>query len=264
MSDFNTSALRWTALTTRNPQASNAFIYSVTTTKIYCRPSCPSRLARRANIVFHDTPAQAEADGFRACMRCKPGTLKGEDGDPQRVSVDRAKKILENETDGARWSIKALAKELGLTESHFCRVFKKLEGRTVGDYRTLLQANAVAADVNKESMVDAAIVPPQKMKRTRSSGSQSYVTGQDITLRFDTAELEQNWHEFSGIQFPATAFDKIPFMELDFIDHQFDHETSGGLTPELLSDFSTPCATDDDGLQFLNFDGHDTPLYTGI
>ncbi|KAH8600937.1 hypothetical protein B0O99DRAFT_609892 [Bisporella sp. PMI_857] len=135
--NFTTPSSRWTALTTRDPSAASAFIYSVLTTHIYCRPSCPSRLARRSNIIFHDTPAEAEAAGFRPCLRCKPSS--DAQPDPQRIAVEKACVLLKGEEEGQagtqKWSVKGLAKEVGLTEAHFCRVFKRVSGVTVGEYR---------------------------------------------------------------------------------------------------------------------------------
>ncbi|CAG8959503.1 hypothetical protein HYFRA_00001402 [Hymenoscyphus fraxineus] len=137
MPHFSSPTSRWSALQSRNPLAANAFIYAVTTTKIYCRPTCPSRLARKANIKFYDSANEAEAAGYRACKRCRP-ELKEIDGDPQKVFVDRACELIRNEGDGEKWGVKGLAKEVGLTESHFCRVFKKVAGLTVGEYRSSL------------------------------------------------------------------------------------------------------------------------------
>ncbi|PKL34735.1 MAG: bifunctional DNA-binding transcriptional regulator/O6-methylguanine-DNA methyltransferase Ada [Spirochaetae bacterium HGW-Spirochaetae-10] len=48
------------------------FFYGVKTTKIYCRPTCPSKLARRENVVFFDTIEMARRAGFRPCKRCRP------------------------------------------------------------------------------------------------------------------------------------------------------------------------------------------------
>jgi methylphosphotriester-DNA--protein-cysteine methyltransferase len=62
---------RWQHLSTRT-QPAIPFIYGVVTTKIYCLPTCPSRLARRANVTFFNNPIQAAEKGFRACKRCKP------------------------------------------------------------------------------------------------------------------------------------------------------------------------------------------------
>jgi len=133
MPQFVTSSSRWKALTTRDSTASSAFIYSVITTKIYCRPDCPSRLARRSNIVFYDTAAQAEAAGFRACLRCRPSASTKDC--TQQAAVAKACALVESERNGKIWSVKDLGKEVGLTESHFCRTFKKIMGCTVGDYR---------------------------------------------------------------------------------------------------------------------------------
>ncbi|APA15430.1 hypothetical protein SS1G_09111 [Sclerotinia sclerotiorum 1980 UF-70] len=165
---FLTSSQRHQALLSRDFLAHSSFIYSVITTKIYCRPTCPSRLARRANIIFHETWKEAEDDGFRACKRCRPDIDKerlrsggdggiyrnrvtnsaghvnkaievddlGETGRGKRI-VDRVMKLIENEVEngGQRWTLRKMAKEVGLTESHFCRIFKKEAGVTMGEYR---------------------------------------------------------------------------------------------------------------------------------
>src|ERR1043165_97756 len=61
---------RWAALRARDPAADGTFVYSVKTTGVYCRPSCPARAARPENVAFHDSPAAAERAGFRAGKRC--------------------------------------------------------------------------------------------------------------------------------------------------------------------------------------------------
>src|SRR4051812_34929914 len=63
---------RWKAVQSRDPAADSAFIYCVRTTKIYCRPICKARLARRANVEFFRTSHEARKAGYRACKRCKP------------------------------------------------------------------------------------------------------------------------------------------------------------------------------------------------
>ena len=69
---FSDDESRWQAVMTRDPAADGAFVYSVRTTGVYCRPTCPSRLAHRKNVRFHATCEEAEAAGFRPCKRCKP------------------------------------------------------------------------------------------------------------------------------------------------------------------------------------------------
>lgn len=83
----------WEAVRRRDRAADGRFVYSVRTTGIYCRPSCPARLARRENVRFHAGPVEAEAAGFRACKRCRPkeaGSVTGKKGLLAQVSgLDR-------------------------------------------------------------------------------------------------------------------------------------------------------------------------------
>jgi AraC family transcriptional regulator of adaptative response/methylated-DNA-[protein]-cysteine methyltransferase len=63
---------RWASIVARDANADGKFLYSVKTTGVYCRPSCPARLARPENVRFHTTAQDAEKAGFRPCKRCKP------------------------------------------------------------------------------------------------------------------------------------------------------------------------------------------------
>lgn len=63
---------RWADVCTRNRAADGRFVYCVRTTGVYCRPSCGARRPLPANVRFHDTPADAQRAGFRACRRCRP------------------------------------------------------------------------------------------------------------------------------------------------------------------------------------------------
>ena len=72
---FQSDDARWAAVVRRDPAADGHFFYSVRTTGVYCRPSCASRTPRPENVAFHASVEEAEAAGFRACKRCKPGGL---------------------------------------------------------------------------------------------------------------------------------------------------------------------------------------------
>lgn len=63
---------RWASIVAHDSKADGTFVYSVKTSGVYCRPSCPARLARPENVRFHATTKQAEQAGFRPCKRCKP------------------------------------------------------------------------------------------------------------------------------------------------------------------------------------------------
>lgn len=64
--------VRWKAIQDRDLAADGQFIYGVTSTGVFCRPSCPSRRPRRANVRFFTSVEQAEQAGFRPCLRCRP------------------------------------------------------------------------------------------------------------------------------------------------------------------------------------------------
>lgn len=65
-------AARRNAVRRRDRRADGVFWYSVSSTGIYCRPSCPSRPARPEHLAFHESCAAARRAGFRACRRCRP------------------------------------------------------------------------------------------------------------------------------------------------------------------------------------------------
>ena len=137
---FATPAARWTALTHRDRNSDTHFVYGVLTTKIFCRPVCPARLARRANVTFFDKPAQALAAGFRPCRRCKPDTgpenVPFEVVDDMRMKrkegVERAMKLMQTK-GGSGLSLDEVAKVAGIgSKWHFLRVFKEVRGETPG------------------------------------------------------------------------------------------------------------------------------------
>src|SRR5271167_1168586 len=67
----------WQAATARDRRADGTFFLAVRSTRIYCRPSCPARRPLRRNVEFYRTREEAEARGFRACLRCRPNELAG-------------------------------------------------------------------------------------------------------------------------------------------------------------------------------------------
>ncbi|KAI9040241.1 putative DNA repair and transcription factor Ada [Aspergillus affinis] len=127
---------RWQAVVNRDAHATS-FVYAVLTTKIYCRPSCPARLARRANVRFYDTPSDAEQAGFRPCKRCTPQTLRAVN--PQIQLIRRACETIEAQVrDGSKPTLRKLADEANLTPSYFHRLFKKIKGVTPGQYAAVV------------------------------------------------------------------------------------------------------------------------------
>lgn len=124
------------AVLTRDRSADGRFVYGVTTTGIYCRPSCPSRKPKAENIVFFATPQNAELEGYRPCKRCHPRNTRTPS--PHAPLVAEACRMIEAE-DGAP-ALDALAAQAGLSPWHFHRVFKNHVGVTPKAYAAAVRA----------------------------------------------------------------------------------------------------------------------------
>jgi AraC family transcriptional regulator of adaptative response/methylated-DNA-[protein]-cysteine methyltransferase len=144
---------RWQAVARRDPRAEGQFVYSVKTTGVYCRPTCAARLARRENVAFHSTPADAERSGFRACKRCNPNEPSA--GGARAALVVRACRLIV-ESDAAP-DLKTLARAVGMSASHFHRVFRSMTGLTPKDYATAHRAKRMREALAQNDTVTAAI-----------------------------------------------------------------------------------------------------------
>lgn len=145
--------LRCDAVQRRDPGADGSFYYSVRTTGVYCRPSCPSRGAKRANVAFHASSEAAEAAGFRPCLRCAPHLPPL--AERQREAVARACRLIEeseNEPD-----LDALAQAAGMSRFHFHRVFKAQTGITPKAYSTAKRGARVRQELVQGAPVTDAL-----------------------------------------------------------------------------------------------------------
>src|SRR5688572_5657850 len=127
---FATDDERWRAVASRDAAADGEFVYSVKTTGVYCRPTCPSRLALRKNVRFHATCQEAERAGFRACKRCRP--TGDSPGERRAAVVERACRMIEAAVDVP--SLGELAKSLQISSAHFHRQFNAQTGVTPKAY----------------------------------------------------------------------------------------------------------------------------------
>ncbi|MBL8447161.1 MAG: bifunctional DNA-binding transcriptional regulator/O6-methylguanine-DNA methyltransferase Ada [Zoogloeaceae bacterium] len=116
---------RWAAVLARDGAADGAFVFAVSSTGIYCRPSCPARRPKRSNVRYFPTPAEAEAAGFRPCQRCRPQDPVG--ASPHLALVVEACRRIADQADAAP-SLAELARSARLSPGHFQRVFKTLVG----------------------------------------------------------------------------------------------------------------------------------------
>ena len=137
---YQTDEARWAAVQRRDRDADGQFWYSVRSTGVYCRPSCPSRGALRANVAFHASPEQAEAAGFRACLRCKPGQAPL--AERQAAAVAQACRLIDDAAVASELSpdLDSLARAVGMSRFHFHRVFKAHTGITPKAYSSARRA----------------------------------------------------------------------------------------------------------------------------
>ena len=144
---------RWTRIVARDKSADGQFWYSVTTTGVYCRPSCPSRLANPLNVQIHDTLASAKATGFRPCKRCNPDGPSIETENAALVA--KACRLVEESEEEP--SLDELAKAVGRSPGYFHRVFKAATGLTPKDYAAAHRAKKVRDGLASGNRVTEAI-----------------------------------------------------------------------------------------------------------
>lgn len=144
---------RWLAVVNRDPASDGAFVYAVRTTGVYCRPTCPARLAKPRNVAFYDDCGAAEAAGFRACRRCRP---KGAPLAERQAALvaDACRRIEEAEEPP---TLDQLADAAGVSPYHFHRLFKAATGVTPKAYGAAHRARRVRAELadGRNSVTDA-------------------------------------------------------------------------------------------------------------
>jgi len=147
---------RWAAVCARTQAADGLFYYSVRSTGVYCRPSCPSRTPRRANVAFHASRQDAESAGFRPCLRCRP------DAPPlaerQADAVARACRLIDAAIIEAAEvpGLDTLAGACGMSRFHFHRVFKAHTGITPKAYASARRAERLQRGLAQAPTVTAA------------------------------------------------------------------------------------------------------------
>lgn len=115
---------RWAAVQARDVLADGQFVYAVVTTGIYCRPSCPARRANPENLRFYADAQQAEAAGFRPCLRCHPQEPLPEN---RGVKMVRQACQIMAETEPVP-ALADLAAQLEVSGSYLQRIFKARTG----------------------------------------------------------------------------------------------------------------------------------------
>jgi AraC family transcriptional regulator of adaptative response/methylated-DNA-[protein]-cysteine methyltransferase len=147
-------AVAWESVLHRDPAADERFLYGVTTTGIYCRPSCPSRRPKRDNVAFFSSSEAAERAGFRACQRCRPNRAKSPDRAVQRARdyIDAHIADLSDE----RITLDLLGEETGLSPYHLQRKFKQAVGLTPAEYMRARKSERLKGELRRGETVSRA------------------------------------------------------------------------------------------------------------
>jgi AraC family transcriptional regulator, regulatory protein of adaptative response / methylated-DNA-[protein]-cysteine methyltransferase len=116
------AARYWRATRARDPRADGTFVLAVRSTHIYCRPSCPARRPLRRNVTFYRTREEAERNGYRPCLRCRPNEISG----PVALVRRAADLLAQSSEEGL--TLRLLAETLGATQSTLRRAFLQVTG----------------------------------------------------------------------------------------------------------------------------------------
>jgi len=160
----------WEAVLARDANQDGQFFFAVSTTGVYCRPSCPAKRPRRENVAFYRRPEDAEKAGYRACLRCKP---KSASGNPQTATVKEMCRYIEQHLDEPV-TLERLAKVFGQSPFHLQRTFKKTLGITPRAYADscrmgLLKRNLQAGRSVTHALYDAGYSSSSRLyERTAS------------------------------------------------------------------------------------------------
>jgi AraC family transcriptional regulator of adaptative response/methylated-DNA-[protein]-cysteine methyltransferase len=170
---FISDGARWAAVTRRDAAADDLFYYSVSTTGVYCRPSCAARLPKREHVQFYSTRAEAEKAGFRPCKRCRPDEAPR--AERQAEAIAKACRLIEESEELP--GLDALAEVAGLSRFYFHRIFKQITGLTPKAYAAAHRASRVREELTRSSTVTEAIYEAGFQSSGRFYAASSQILG---------------------------------------------------------------------------------------
>jgi AraC family transcriptional regulator of adaptative response/methylated-DNA-[protein]-cysteine methyltransferase len=121
---------QWQAVLSRDVASDGKFVFAVSSTGIYCRPSCPAKRPRRENVTFFRRPQEAEGAGYRECLRCRP---KAVSGNPRQELIKSICRYIEQHLDEPV-TLAQIGAEFRLSPFHLQRTFKSVLGITPKEY----------------------------------------------------------------------------------------------------------------------------------
>ena len=150
------------AILERDDKSDGEFVYGVTSTKIYCRPSCPSRRPKPENIIIFDNPQMAEETGYRPCKRCNPKHYHP----PNEALVEQITNYIALHLE-EKLTLNRLASEFNISKYHLQRTFKSVLGITPRQYIESKRLEIFKARIRDGEKVDSAMTNAGFKSRSR-------------------------------------------------------------------------------------------------
>jgi len=226
---LDTDEQRWNAVLARDARHDGEFVFAVSSTGVYCRPSCAARRPRRENVQFFRGPEAAERAGFRACLRCHP---RARTCNSESDSVKAICRFIEQHLDESL-TLQRLGKEFHQSPFHLQRRFRAVLGITPREYadscrlRTL-KRNLQAGDSVTRAMYDAGYgsssrlyektasqlgMTPDKYRRGAIAATIRYACADSPLGRMLVAATERG---ICSIQFGRTDGELIEGLKREF------------------------------------------------
>ena len=142
----------WQAVEARDASQDGSFVFAVSSTGVYCRPSCPSRRPRRENVTFFRRPDEAERAGYRACLRCRPRAMAHGPAGMVRAIC----RYIEQHLDEPL-TLERLGAEFHQSPFHLQRKFKAMLGITPRAYADSCRMNQLKSNLRAGHSVTRAM-----------------------------------------------------------------------------------------------------------
>jgi AraC family transcriptional regulator, regulatory protein of adaptative response / methylated-DNA-[protein]-cysteine methyltransferase len=233
---------RWNAVVARDAAHDGEFVFAVSSTGVYCRPSCAARRSRRENVQFFSRPDEAEQAGYRACLRCRPKSFHRND---ESEGVKAICRFIEQHLDESL-TLDRLGREFRQSPFHLQRRFKAVLGITPRAYADscrlrALKRNLRSGDLVTRAMYDAGYgsssrlyektaaqlgMTPDKYRRGAIAAAIRYTCADSPLGRMLIAATDRG---ICSIQFARTDGELIEGLkhEFPFAVRKADHDDGG-------------------------------------
>lgn len=153
---------KWNAVVSRDAGFDGEFVFAVKSTRVYCRPSCPSRRASRHMVEFFSGPDEAEGSGFRACKRCRPR----DPASPRSELLDRICRFIGSNLE-EKITLERLSTHVGISPFHLQRTFKRSLGISPRQYVEALRLERMKDSLRNGETVNTALYNAGFSSRSR-------------------------------------------------------------------------------------------------